>query len=68
MLQLSSRYATAEDKAIALHALHQLLKVLEAEGTIPQWWWGEMVATLTMSLKQPALQAQALAVIRTFVS
>lgn len=34
---------------------------------MPQWWWGEMVATLTQSLQQPLLQAQALAVIRTFV-
>ena len=66
--QLSSRHATSEDKAVALHALHQLLRILEADGSVPQWWWGEMVATLTMSLKQPALQAQALAVIRTFVS
>ena len=67
-VRIASRSASAEDKAIALHALHQLLKVLEADGSVPQWWWGEMVATLTHSLKQPALQAQALAVIRTFVS
>lgn len=55
------------DKAVALHALHQLLRVLEAEGSVPQWWWGEMVATLTLSLRSPPLQVQALAVIRTFV-
>jgi hypothetical protein len=64
---IASRHATFDDKAVALHALHQLLRVLEADGSVPQWWWGEMVATLTHALKQPALQAQALAVIRTFV-
>ena len=57
-VRIASRHATAEDKGAALHALHQLLKVLEAEGSVPQWWWGEMVATLTHSLRQPALQGQ----------
>lgn len=34
---------------------------------MPQWWWGELVATLTMTLRQPPLQLQALGVISTFV-
>ena len=67
-VRIASRHSTAVEQATALHALHQLLHLLEADGSVPQWWWGEMVATLTHSLRQPALQAQALAVIRTFVS
>ena len=35
---------------------------------MPQWWWGELVATLTLTLKQPSLRRQALGVISTFVS
>ena len=42
----------------ALHALHQLLKILEAEGSAAVRW-GELVATLTLTLGAAAAEAGA---------
>ena len=33
-VRIASRKVTSEDKAIALHSLHQLLRVLEADGSV----------------------------------
>lgn len=66
--KLSSRSALARDKEVALQALHRLLMIMKDEGGVPFGWWGEMVATLKLALKQEALQSHALSVVASYVS
>ena len=66
--KLSSRASLLSDKEVALSALHRLLLIMEDEGGVPHVWWGEMMATLKLALKQEALQPQALSVVAAYVS
>ncbi|KAL3931990.1 MAG: hypothetical protein SGPRY_000888 [Prymnesium sp.] len=66
--KLSSRSASERDKQIALNSVHRLLQIMEDEGGVPPGWWGEMMATLQLALKDEALQRQALSVVSVYAS
>lgn len=66
--KLSSRSASVRDKQIALNSVHRLLQIMEDEGGVPPGWWGEMMATLQLALKDEALQRQALSVVSVYAS